>query len=60
VYLLSMLAGSGVSSFPNENVVEVESLTVTGCCANNTELKLKSRTPKKSLLKYDLLLAIFK
>jgi hypothetical protein len=56
VYLLSILSGSGVSSVPNENVVEVESLTVAGCWANRARLKPKNRAAKKSLLIYDLLL----
>jgi len=54
VYLLSILPGFGVSIFPNEKVVEVESLTVVGCWANSVELKPKNRTTKKSILKYDL------
>jgi hypothetical protein len=54
VYLLSILAGSGVSSFPNEKVVDVESLTVVGSCANKAEVLCKNKTAKKSLLKYGL------
>jgi hypothetical protein len=60
VYLLSILAGSGVPNFPNENVVDVESLTVSGSCANKAELQFKNKTVKKSLLKYDFWLAVFK
>ena len=51
MYLLSILDGFGVSNFPNENVVDVESLTVAGVCANKPEQQFKNRTAKKSLLK---------
>jgi hypothetical protein len=43
-----------VSSFPKEKVVDVESLTVVGSCANKAELPYKNKIVKKSLLKYGL------
>ena len=54
MYLLSILGGFGVSSLPKEKVVDVESLTVAGVCANKTEVVFKNRTAKTSLLKYGL------
>jgi len=55
-----MLLGFGVSNFPNEKVVDVESLTVVGSCPNTSEVKFNSKTTKRSRLKWRLWLEVFK